>query len=153
MFVSPASLLLLNVTLHHASSHIVIRLVHLVSFMWKLMPHHKTELLSLSFCFIILIDLHCVDFFIKSQSILSITTTDDSPSAPAWSDPHSPQLALPLPPRLRLHEPPSCWQSRCLHPCDWDQKRTRGQGWQRISRLIIDKSEERETVLQEVLNT
>lgn len=72
----------------------------------------------------------CVDFPIKSQCILSIIMyTDDSPSAPAWSDPHSLQLVLPLPLRLHLHEPPWCWPSQCLHPCDWDQKMKRHHGW------------------------
>lgn len=69
----------------------------------------KQENASLFCCFVIFFTMYCVYVSIESQCILSIIMyTDDSPSAPAWSDPRSLRLALPPPPRLRPHVPPWC---------------------------------------------
>lgn len=60
----------------------------------------------------------------RSRCIFSfIPHTNGLPFAPTWSDLHNLQLALLLPPRPRLHEPPWCWLNRCLRPYDWNQMR------------------------------
>lgn len=69
--------------------------------------NNKTDPVRLPCVFVIFLPIYYIDVSLKSQCILGIIMcTDDSPSAPAWSDPHSLQLAPPLPLRLHLHEPP-----------------------------------------------